>query len=288
MTQGHPEAHALPLHAAGQNTVSTADAVIGTEDDLGTDGVGEAGNQRPGGAEGSDGVLLDGEGMQISTDAVGSFQPFFFGSVLRCEVRLPESDVAHTANAVDHDLLCTLCLQRGDLFHISGQVFLGSKVSLILGNSQFTQRAVECFGHSVLESCGIRAGQSVAVSISPLVHVEAIDVLAVDVQLLQEVNSPLVHAHGADRQDQNQLTALFLGLLDLHCDLEAHVSTELFQVGALNGSEALVPEVLTVACGRGIIGNALQNLGDIPTLGKYFREVRTLQSIQHIHKSFPP
>ena len=112
--------------------------------------------------------------------------------------------------------------------------------------------------------------------------------LAVDVQLLQEVNSPLVHTHGANGQDQDQLTAFFLGLLDLHCDLEAHVSAELFQVGALNGSEALVPEVLTVAGGFGIVGDALQDLSNVPTLGQNLREVGTLQSIQHIHNSFPP
>ena len=82
MTQSHPEAHALPLHAAGQNAVSAADAVIGTEDDLGADGISKAGDQRPGAAEGSDCILLDGQRMQVSTDAVRSFQPLFLGSVL--------------------------------------------------------------------------------------------------------------------------------------------------------------------------------------------------------------
>ena len=196
--------------------------------------------------------------------------------------------MAHTADAVDHDLLCALCLQSFDLAHIGGQVFFGSEVSLILGNGQLAKGAVECFGHSVLESSGIGAGQGVAVGISPLVHVEAVNMLAVDVQLLQEVNSPLVHTHGANGQDQDQLTAFFLGLLDLHCDFKAHVSAKLFQVGALNGGETLVPEVLAVANGLGIIGDALQNLGDIPTLGQNLGEVGTLQSIQHIHKSFPP
>ena len=51
MAQGHPEGHALPLHAAGQDAVRTADAIVGCEDDAGADGVGKAGNQRPAGAE---------------------------------------------------------------------------------------------------------------------------------------------------------------------------------------------------------------------------------------------
>ena len=93
-----------------------ANGVGGAEDDAGADGVWHSrGSERPGGAERCNGVLLDGEGMQAGADTIGRGLPGFDGRILRGEVRLPEGDVAHAADAVDQHLLRAFSLEGGDL-----------------------------------------------------------------------------------------------------------------------------------------------------------------------------
>ncbi len=68
VAQCHPETHALPLHSAGQHAIGATDNVVRVEYNSGAHGVGATGNQRPTGAKAGDGILLDCERMQISTD----------------------------------------------------------------------------------------------------------------------------------------------------------------------------------------------------------------------------
>ena len=226
--------------------------------------------------------------MQARADAVFRSLPVLIGGVVLCKMRLPECDVAHPADAVDQHLLCTLGLQLADFFGIGRKIFLRREVALILRNGQLAERAVERAGHGVLERGGVGRGQGVAVGVSPLVHVEAIDVLAVDVPLLQEVDRPLVHAHRADGEDEDQLAALFLRLLDLHGDFVAHVCAELFQVRALDRLEAVVPEALPLAHRLGVVRHALVDLRNVPALWQNLREIGTLQSVDHVHNRKPP
>ena len=226
--------------------------------------------------------------MQTRADAVLGCFPVLIGGVVLGKVRLPECNMAHTADAVDQNLLCTLSLQLADFLRIGGQIFLGCKVALIFGDSQLAERAVERAGHGVLERGGVGCGQRVALGVSPLVHVEAVDVLAVHIPLFQEIDRPLVHAHRANRQDENQLSALFLGEPDLHGNFVTHVCAELFKVRALDGTEAIVPEALALADGRWIVGDAVINLGNVPALGQNFGKIGTLEGIDHVHNRKPP
>ena len=112
--------------------------------------------------------------------------------------------------------------------------------------------------------------------------------LAVHIPLFQEIDRPLVHAHRANRQDENQLSALFLGEPDLHGNFVTHVCAELFKVRALDGTEAIVPEALALADGRWIVGDAVINLGNVPALGQNFGKIGTLEGIDHVHNRKPP
>ena len=65
--------------------------------------------------------------------------------------------------------------------------------------------------------------QGVALAVCPLVHVEAVNVLAVNVPLLQEVNSPLVHTHRTYGKNHSELFASFFRVFDLESDFVTHI-----------------------------------------------------------------
>ena len=72
VAEGHPEAGALPLHAAVEDAVGAADDPVGLEEEAGADGVGEGRNQRGPAPEAGQGVLLDGQRVQPSRRCGGS------------------------------------------------------------------------------------------------------------------------------------------------------------------------------------------------------------------------
>ena len=223
--------------------------------------------------------------MQARADAVGRSLPLVVRLVVAGKVRLPERDVAHTADAVHQHLLRALRLERLDLFGIGGQVFSGCKVALLGRNGQLAQGVIERAEHGVLERGGVARGQGVALGVGPLVHVEAVDVLAVHVPSLQEIDRPLVHTHRADRQDEDELAPFFLGELDLHGDLMTHVDAELFEIRAFDGRKVLVPEALALLHGRGIVRDALVDLFNVPAFRQDLAEIGALQGVEHIHSS---
>ena len=81
VAEGHPEAHALPLHTARQHAVRAADGVVRAEDDLRADGIRIARDEWPRGAEGRDGILLDGEWVESCPNAARLCQPCFLGFI---------------------------------------------------------------------------------------------------------------------------------------------------------------------------------------------------------------
>ena len=223
--------------------------------------------------------------MQAGAHAVRRGLPLVVRLVVAGKMRLPEGDVAHAADAVDQHLLGALGLEGLDLFGVGGQVFLRGEVALLGRDGQLAQRVIERAEHGVLERGGVAGGEGIALGVGPLVHVEAVDVLAVDVPRLQEIDGPLVHTHRAERQDEDELAAFLFGELDLHGDLVAHVDAELLEVGALDGRKVLVPEALTIFHGRGVVGDAAVDLLNVPAFRQDFREIGALQGVEHIHNS---
>ena len=120
------------------------------------------------------------------------------------EMRLPEGDVADAADPEDDGQLGPLRLQLGDPLGVLGQAVGRGEPALRLGHGPVAERAVEGRLHRVLERPGVVGGEGRAVAVAPLVHVEAVDVVAGDAPLLEEVDRPAVHSHRADRQDQGR------------------------------------------------------------------------------------
>lgn len=98
-------------------------------------------------------------------------------------------------------------------------------------------------------------------------------------------NCPLVHTHGAYRQNQNKLAAFILSLLDLHGNLMAHISTEFFQIGAFYRGKVLVPERLGICNRCRIVGNTFVDFLDVSTLGHDLAEIGVFKSIEHVHSN---
>ena len=112
---------------------------------------------------------------------------------------------------------------------------------------------------------------------------EAVNVLAVHIPLLKEVDRPLVHAHRTDRQDERNLLARVLRLLDLTGDLVAHLDLELDEVIALHRLEALAPELLGLANVARLVRAALVDLLHVPPARIETLEQGTLHCRCEIH-----
>ena len=138
-------------------------------------------------------------------------------------------------------------LQVADLLGVGRQLGLEGEVPLLRRHRQLAERAVEGLLHGVLERAGVVRRQGVALGVGPFVHVEAVDVIAGDAPLLEEVDRPAVHAHRADRQDEGERPAGLAGQLDLAGDLVAHVGVEVVEGGAGDRLELRVPPRLGAA-----------------------------------------
>ena len=103
-----------------------------------------------------------GQRMQLRSEAVRLRLPFGFDANSAGEVRLPESDVAHPADAEDRHQLRPLFLQVGDLGGVGRQLALDREVSLLRRHGQLAERAVERLLHRVLERPVVVRRQRVA------------------------------------------------------------------------------------------------------------------------------
>ena len=189
---------------------------------------------------------------------------------------LPKCNVTHTAYSVYQYLFRALRFQGGNFIPIGGQIFLGGKIPLLRRHGQLAERAVESLRHGILECGRIACGQRISLRVAPFIHVEAIYMFAIHIPLLQEIYRPFIHAHGPDRQNQDQLAPFFFGLLDLHKDFMPHVSAKLFKVCTHHRGKTRMPEFLPVKNRLRGIGNALFDLFKIPAIGQDLAEIGTL------------
>ena len=68
--------------------------------------------------------------------------------------------------------------------YIAPIVILGGKIPLIHGNGQLAQGVKQCLLHSVLERTGVGGRQVIALCVCPLVHIEGVNVVALNLPLL--------------------------------------------------------------------------------------------------------
>ena len=173
--------------------------------------------------------------------------------------------MAHSAYTEYEDKLCAFSLESCDLFGICGKVILCCKVSLILGNCVFAEGIEECIFHSALECSLVGRRKGIAFAVCPLVHIERINVVALDLPFSEEVNSPLIHTHRTYGEDESDLFACFFSFFDLESDLVTHKCVESINVVALYGGEILVPEILTLCRCFGSKIHTLVDLVEIPS-----------------------
>ncbi len=153
--------------------------------------------------------------------------------------------MAHSADTVDQNELNALSLESRDLLWVGGEIVLGCEVSLILGNGKLTERAEECIAHSVLEGCGIVCGKGITLAVAPFVHIEGINVVALYLPFLKEVNCPFIHSHRAYGKNECDLLVSVASGLDLKGNLVTHIGVKLTDVVATDGLKAVVPEGLS-------------------------------------------
>ena len=263
VAERHPKGHALPLHSATERTIGAADCVVCLEHETRTHRIRAARHERGAALEGRESVLLDGERVELNSDTVGLLLPLGVRLEFAANLRFPEGDVAHTANAVHENELGALLLEFGNLLGIGGEILLRGEVTVIRRNGEVAERIVERLLHCILE--GSIADERIALLVGPLVHIEAPHVLAGDVPLLEEVDSPLVHSHRTYRKDERDLLSRILGLADFVGDLVTHLGVELGKIGALLRLEILVPELLRLGDILRLVLAALVDLLHVPT-----------------------
>ncbi len=114
-------------------------------------------------------------------------------------------------------------------------------MALAFRDGPLPQRSVERGFHRVLERARVTGGERVAGGVAPLVHVEAVDVVAGNAPLGEEVDDPAIHAHRADRQDQRQLLAGVAASLYGKRDLVPHQGLQVGERLADHRLKILVP-----------------------------------------------
>ena len=127
VVQSGQEAHALPAHAAAQRAIRAADDIIRLEKQAGAHGIGPAGNQGGAGFKAGDGILFNGQGMQLGAQTEILLLPFFHAGKFRSKMGFPESDMAHAADAENQHQARAFLFEGGDLFGVGGQILLGGK-----------------------------------------------------------------------------------------------------------------------------------------------------------------
>src|ERR1039458_4862256 len=108
----------------------------------------------------------------------------------------------------------------------------------------------------------------VAVGVTPLVHVEAVDMIAWNIPFLEEIEGPAVHAHWSYRQDQRQLTPRIAGPADLERDFVAHHGIEIGDRSAWNRLEIRMPPSLPLGDSIRVIRATSIDFLQIPSRGE--------------------
>ena len=126
--------------------------------------------------------------------------------------------------------------------------------------------------------------KSVALAVSPLVHVERGDMVTANVPFFKEVNRPLIHSHGTYGKDHGKFLASVSCLFDLKSDLVPHIGVEVGYGVAGDGLELLVPESLFF----GAFFAALVDFFHIPALRIESFKGGTFNRGHKIHNGIPP
>ena len=132
-------------------------------------------------------------------------------------------------------------------------------------NPKSEKRIVKGLLHRMLK--GGVPHQSIALGISPFVHIEAPDMGAIDIPLLKEVNRPLVHSHRTDRKNEGDFAPLFFSLLNFVGDFVSHFDIEFFDIFATDRGELSIPEFLGLGDILRLVLAALVDLLHIPSSG---------------------
>src|SRR5437660_210588 len=105
--------------------------------------------------------------MQPGAQAMRLRLPLRLALELSGEVRLPERDVAHPADAKHRHQLAALLLQFTNLLGITRQLAFEREVPLVLRYGGGAEWAIERLLHRILECAGIIRGQRVALGVGP-------------------------------------------------------------------------------------------------------------------------
>src|ERR1019366_8501008 len=127
---------------------------------------------------------------------MGLLSPVLITRKFCAKMRLPESDVADAPDSINHHKLRSFLPQRVDSVWILRQQVPRGEEALGGRHGEVLEWVVERGLHGILECTWIVNGEGIALAVAPLVHVEPVDVVARDVPVAQEIDSPAVHAHG--------------------------------------------------------------------------------------------
>ena len=268
VAESHPEAGSLPLHATVEDSVRTTDDAVGLEEEPWADRIGKSGNERRATLEAGQGVLFDCEGMEPRTDPMRLCCPFGNVGEFFSEMRLPEGDVTNPPDSEDHDQLGPLRLQLADPLGEMGELIGRGEPPIRLGNGKRPERSVERGLHGILECAGVLRRQGHARAIAPLVHVEAVNVIAGDVPLLEEIDGPAVHSHRADGQDQRGRSILVARQFDRPGDLVPQHDVEVGDRVTGDRLKARMPPRLAFADRLRRLRAAKVDLGEVPAAGQ--------------------
>jgi hypothetical protein len=102
--------------------------------------------------------------------------------------------------------------------------------------------------------------------VAPLIHIEAVQVLAVHAPSFQKLRSPTVHAHGSGGENQDDVPILILGQFDLVSDLVSHQGIKVLESVAADRLEILMPPTLPFVDFFGLATATVVDPFEIPSL----------------------
>jgi len=154
-------------------------------------------------------VLHDGHGMQLHDAGAGGAECRQVVAELEPQVRLPKGDVPAPADASIDDIgAAQVCDSPG----IVGERGACREMNLARRRPQLLlDPAEESLHHGPLEGAGPVGGRGVAFLVRVLVHVEAVQVIAGEAQLVDEARGDGILRHGSHGENAHQPPALLAG-----------------------------------------------------------------------------
>src|ERR1700722_9529861 len=122
-------------------------------------------------------------------------------------MRLPERDVADSADAEDCYQPGAVLLEIADLLSEGWQLRFVSEMALLRRDCQLAERTVETLFHRILEGAGVVRRQRIVFRVGPLIHVETVDMVAGDAPFAQEIDGPAIHPHRTNRENERDRAA---------------------------------------------------------------------------------